>query len=183
MENLPDGLLHIVQICTASTSENRTYQRNVIPFFFFSVSSRRITQRARERVVRRTLYASNGRSRLSLVLDMCEVFRVTSEHGWIRERTKRLIERSSVACCIVGRIPVRMSVFQQRAGRLIVKNQKQIFGRTNGIRWTKGKRKHERKRERERKRIERINAVDKARVLSPLGCYRGLLGTRSHPSE
>lgn len=40
-----------------------------------------------------------------------------------------------------------------------------------------------REKERERKRIERINAVDKARVLSPLGCYRGLLGTRSHPSE
>lgn len=40
-----------------------------------------------------------------------------------------------------------------------------------------------REREKERKRIERINAVDKARVLSPLGCYRGLLGTRSHPSE
>ena len=41
----------------------------------------------------------------------------------------------------------------------------------------------ERERERERERIEGINAVDKARVLSPLGCYRGLLGTRSHPSE
>lgn len=46
-----------------------------------------------------------------------------------------------------------------------------------------GRKERGKARERERKRIERINAVDKARVLSPLGCYRGLLGTRSHPSE
>lgn len=31
--------------------------------------------------------------------------------------------------------------------------------------------------------VDELTRADKARVLSPLGRYRGLLGTRSHPSE
>lgn len=49
--------------------------------------------------------------------------------------------------------------------------------------WVDERKEKRREKVRERKGIERINAADKARVLSPLGCYRGLLGTRSHPSE
>lgn len=40
-----------------------------------------------------------------------------------------------------------------------------------------------RKRKDESGEVDELTRADKARVLSPLGRYRGSLGTRSHPSE
>ena len=40
-----------------------------------------------------------------------------------------------------------------------------------------------RKRKDETGEVDELTRADKARVLSPLGRYRGSLGTRSHPSE
>lgn len=56
-------------------------------------------------------------------------------------------------------------------------------GRKKGFRGEGEEGMVKRKRKDESGEVDELTRADKARVLSPLGRYRGSLGTRSHPSE